>query len=280
MLADQAGEEAAADRADVHAGLVQPHRARARVASVIVADERHRRGEVERLPESLGRPKEEQLAEIRATSPSPCRSGSTPAGRRGWRSSAGRGRRSFRHRRRESVDPRERRAEQPELHRRQVHLALEQREDREDRLAVGVVEERRSATAWRRPTTCSGPRDLARVRAGASGDTHITERERVPGAWCQGAKVPGCQDAGCQGAGCRCRVPGAKVPKRSSSPAPCTRHVGHPATLAPRHPGTAAALWHPGTRHRRVPAPSTQHPGTQSVVFSQRSRWYFRLSAR
>ena len=73
VLADQAGKEPAADRADVHARLVQPHRSRARIATVIVADERHRRRVVERLPESLGGAPEEQVPEVRATSSSPRR---------------------------------------------------------------------------------------------------------------------------------------------------------------------------------------------------------------
>src|SRR3954453_15596648 len=63
VLPDPAGEKATANRAEIHARLMQPHRSRTRVAAVIVADERHRRGEVEGLAQSLGGAPEEQVPE-------------------------------------------------------------------------------------------------------------------------------------------------------------------------------------------------------------------------
>ena len=142
VLSDQPGEEPAADGADVDAGLVDAHRARARPAVVIVADQRHRRRVVERLAEALGGAPEEQMLEIPR--------GDGGDADRAPRVESAEDRALAAHaidhhagdRRGEAIDPGERRSEQPELHRRQPHLLLEQREDREDGLSVGVVEER------------------------------------------------------------------------------------------------------------------------------------------
>jgi hypothetical protein len=62
-LADEAGEEAARDRADVDAGLMQSHGARAGLAAMIIADQGHRCGEVEGLAQAFGGAESEKLAE-------------------------------------------------------------------------------------------------------------------------------------------------------------------------------------------------------------------------
>ena len=56
VLADQPAEESARDRADIDRGLMRAHRARARLSSVIVADERHRSGKVKGLAQALRPP--------------------------------------------------------------------------------------------------------------------------------------------------------------------------------------------------------------------------------
>src|SRR3954471_10407959 len=63
VLSDEAGEKAPANRADVNARLMQPHRSRPRVSPVVVADERHRCGEIEGLAQPLCGTPEEQMPE-------------------------------------------------------------------------------------------------------------------------------------------------------------------------------------------------------------------------
>jgi len=157
VLADQSRKNAATDRPDVDARLVQPHRTRARVTAVIVADERHRRRKVEGFSESFRRTEEEQVAEVprkrrRQADHAPyvqaAEDGGLPPDAVDHHPCE---------RRREAVNPREGRTEKPQLDRRQVHLTLEEGEHRENGLPVGVV------TDADRPEHQDDPPFVARV---------------------------------------------------------------------------------------------------------------------
>jgi len=104
VLSDGAGEEAARDGSDVNAGLMDAHGARTGGGAVIIANHRHGSRIVDRLSKAFGGAEEEQLGEI-------ARKGSEGA----------------------NQAPGLKAGEKSEV-------ALEQREDGEDGLAIGVIE--------------------------------------------------------------------------------------------------------------------------------------------
>ena len=139
VLADPSREEAAGDRPDVHARLMQAHRARPCVAAVIVADERHRRRVIERFAQPFRRAEQEQVPEVsreRGRDANPAPRVQSAEDRRPPLDAIDN---HSRERRREAVDPGKCRSEQTELHGREPQLTLEQRKDGEDGLPVRVV---------------------------------------------------------------------------------------------------------------------------------------------
>jgi len=127
VLADQSSKEAAADRPHVYACLVQSHRTRPRIAAVIVADERHRRGVIEGFPEPFRGTPEKQMTKF----PGCDRRNADETPRLQSAENRGPSRDTIddhaSERCAQTVNPRKGRAEQSELHGGQVHLALEKR---------------------------------------------------------------------------------------------------------------------------------------------------------
>src|SRR5262249_15065594 len=140
ILADEAAEESARDGPDINGGLMRSHGARARSPAVIVADERHRSGEVESFAQSLRGAEKQKWPQVEA-------------GRREHTNDAPRLKPPQNGRlaadtidnvacegSTDSVDQGERRAQQTELHFVEMQRALKKRKNREDRLPVRVIE--------------------------------------------------------------------------------------------------------------------------------------------
>jgi hypothetical protein len=142
VLADEAGEEAAADGADVDGGLVKAHGAGARGLAVVVADHGHGGGVVDGFAQALGGAEEQQVVEVaREGGGHADEAPDVQAGEDGGLAAdavhdeAGEGRSK-------SVSPGEGGAEQAELDAVQMHFFFEQGKDGENGLAVGIIEER------------------------------------------------------------------------------------------------------------------------------------------
>src|SRR5262249_52933699 len=141
LLSDQASEESSCDRADVDAGLVCANRARSCVRAMIIADERHGSGKVERFADSFERTHREEAVESvrersRGADRAPCVQASEDCG-----FAAHAIHDISRKERTQAIDPGKGAAEQSKLDCGEAHRFLQQREDREDRLPVGVIKE-------------------------------------------------------------------------------------------------------------------------------------------